>query len=157
MHQEIERKFLVSHQLWKNIRHSFSGKYYRQGYISKDQERIVRIRTIETKGFLTIKSKTKGMTRTEFEYTIPIEDANFLLENLCLKPLIEKIRYTLPTNDNLFWEVDEFQGIHSGLILAEIELPTENFSINVPPWIEKEVTGEPQYYNSNLEAKIFQN
>lgn len=157
MHQEIERKFLVSHPLWKNISHSFAGKYYRQGYLNKDKERIVRIRTIEDQGFITIKSKTKGMTRIEFEYSIPIEDANFLLENLCCKPIIEKIRYTLPAKNNLFWEVDEFQGIHKGLILAEIELPTENFSIDLPSWIEREVTGEPQYYNSNLEAQIFQN
>lgn len=157
MHSEIERKFLVSHQLWKNIRHSFSSKYYRQGYINKDKKRTVRIRTIENKGFLTIKSKMNSMTHMEFEYPIPIEDANFLLENLCWKPIIEKIRYTLPANDHLFWEVDEFCGVHSGLILAEIELPTENFSIDLPPWIEKEVTGEPQYYNSNLATQIFKN
>jgi CYTH domain-containing protein len=146
MSTEIERKFLVKDDNWRSLG---SGILYRQGYLSTDVERTVRVRTIGENGYLTIKGKTHNMTRAEFEYDIPLKDAEWMLDNLCKRPLIEKIRYKIPLND-LIWEIDEFKGENEGLIIAEVELKDVNTDIGLPDWIGKEVTDDPRYYNANL-------
>lgn len=153
MGKEIERKFLVQNSDWKKLA---QGTTYRQGYLSSVKERTVRVRTINDKGFLTIKGVTVGATRSEYEYDIPATDANEMLTNLCEKPLIEKRRYKIPQG-SLTWEIDEFLGDNDGLIVAEIELPEENTVFDKPAWVGKEVTGDPRYFNSNLTKNPFKN
>jgi CYTH domain-containing protein len=144
MGKEIERKFLVKERTWRQAK----GTQYRQGYLNSTKERIVRVRTIDGKGYLTIKGLTVGASRMEFEYEIPLQDANELL-NICEKPLIEKIRYTVE-DGGMVWEIDEFAGDNQGLIVAEVELDSEDQPFHKPNWIGKEVTGDPRYFNSNL-------
>lgn len=146
MGKEIERKFLVQGDEWKKLA---KGTTYRQGYLNSMKERTVRVRTIDDKGYLTIKGVTVGATRAEYEYEIPGREADEMLTNLCEKPLIEKRRYKIPQG-NLTWEVDEFLGDNEGLIVAEIELPDETTAFDKPGWIGREVTGDPKYFNSNL-------
>ena len=144
MAKEIERKFRVKEGDWRQAK----GTQYRQGYLNRAKERIVRVRTIDDKGYLTIKGLTVGASRMEFEYEIPLQDANELL-NICEKPLIEKIRYTVE-DGGMVWEIDEFAGDNQGLIVAEVELDSEDQPFHKPDWIGKEVTGDPRYFNSNL-------
>jgi CYTH domain-containing protein len=144
---EIERKFLVDNEEWRSL--ASSGMLYRQGYIYTHNTTTVRVRVSGHQGYLTIKGSTTGSTRTEFEYPIPLEDAQEMLETLCDRPLIEKIRYKLQQGE-LVWEIDEFRGAHEGLILAEVELKDENQALDLPHWIGKEVTADPRYYNANL-------
>ncbi len=151
MAQEIERKFLVSSDAWRELA---SGTNYRQGYLSTVKERTVRVRTIDDKGYLTIKGITVGATRAEYEYEIPADEANELLDNLCERPLIEKTRYKIP-HGGLTWEVDEFAGDNQGLIVAEVELTDEDQEVALPDWAGEEVTGDPRYFNSNLIANPF--
>lgn len=146
MGKEIERKFLVKNDEWKA---AAKGIVYRQGYLSSLKERVVRVRTIEDKGFLTIKGITKGVSRSEFEYEISVEDAGTMLDDICEKPLIEKKRYKIPVG-GLVFEVDEFFGENAGLVVAEVELADEKQKIELPPWIGAEVSGDPRYFNSNL-------
>lgn len=146
MPQEIERKYLVIGDAWRNLA---TGTHYRQGYLNGAKERTVRIRTIGEKAFLTIKGETRGIRRKEYEYEIPYGDAMQILENLAEKPLIEKIRYQIPY-EGLVWEIDEFLGENAGLIVAEIELTDENQPFAKPAWIDKEVSSDPRYYNANL-------
>ncbi|HSQ35309.1 MAG TPA: CYTH domain-containing protein [Candidatus Binatia bacterium] len=146
MGKEIERKFLVRGDNWKI---AVQGIVYRQGYLSSLKERVVRVRTIEKKGFLTVKGITKGVSRSEFEYQIPVEDADAMLDDICEKPLIEKKRYKIPVN-GLVFEVDEFFGANEGLVVAEVELKDEKQKIDLPDWIGAEVSGDPRYFNSNL-------
>ena len=146
MGKEIERKFLLKSDSWRSFA---KGKRHRQGYLNRVKERIVRIRTIEDKGFLTIKGITTGATREEFEYEIPVAEASAMLEQLCERPLIEKNRYKIEFS-GLVWEVDEFLGENQGLIVAEVELESEDQSFEKPAWIGEEVTGDPKYFNSNL-------
>lgn len=143
---EIERKFLIKSDSW---RYEARGLRYLQGYLSRDKERTIRVRTIGDKGFLTIKGISRGLVRTEYEYEIPYDDAREMLRELCEEPLIDKQRYRISYRD-LIWEVDEFSGENQGLIFAEVELDDENQSLLKPPWIGKEVTGDPRYFNSNL-------
>ena len=143
--KEIERKFLVKGDSWKTQQ----GTKYRQGYLSSIKERTVRVRTTDDKGFLTIKGITIGATRLEYEYEIPIQEAEELLTNLCEKPIIEKDRYKIPYGGFTF-EVDEFFGENEGLIIAEIELEYEDQPFEKPAWLGNEVTGDPRYFNSNL-------
>jgi CYTH domain-containing protein len=146
MCKEIERKFLVRGDNWKI---AVQGIVYRQGYLSSLKERVVRVRTIEKKGFLTVKGITKGVSRSEFEYEISVEDAAAMLDDICEKPLIEKKRYKIPFH-GLVFEVDEFFGENAGLVVAEVELTDENQKIDLPAWIGTEVSGDPRYFNSNL-------
>lgn len=146
MGKEIERKYLVHEDAaWRTL----PGTIYRQGYLSTVKERTVRVRTIGDKGFLTIKGVTVGATRLEYEYEIPVDDADELLNELCETPLIEKQRRLLEF-DGMIWEVDEFFGDNSGLILAEIELENEEQSFAIPDWIAEEVTDDIRYFNANL-------
>lgn len=151
MGKEIERKFLVAGDAWRKLS---TGTLYRQGYLSTVKERTVRVRTIDDKGFLTIKGITVGATRAEYEYEIPVKDANAMLNDLCERPLIEKKRYKIE-HQGFIWEVDEFKGENQGLILAEIELSNENEKFSLPEWIGEEVAGNPEYFNSNLIKKPF--
>ena len=143
---EIERKFLLTGSQWKELA---PGTPYRQGYLNSTKERTVRVRTIADKGFLTIKGVSVGATRVEYEYEIPHKDADALLNELCEKPLIEKNRYKI-AHHGFTWEVDEFFGENDGLVVAEIELESEDQSFDKPEWVGEEVTGDPRYYNSSL-------
>jgi len=143
---EIERKFLVRGTEWKR---GLSGTEYRQGYLCSDPERTVRVRLAGDKGFLTIKGASTGACRLEFEYPIPAGEAAQMLERLCRKPLIEKIRYRVPYA-GMGWDVDEFFGDNAGLVLAEIELEHEDQAVELPPWAGLEVTGDSRFYNANL-------
>tara|TARA_B100001971_G_scaffold164976_1_gene155517 strand:+ start:155 stop:619 length:465 start_codon:yes stop_codon:yes gene_type:complete len=151
MAQEIERKFMITGEAWRELA---KGTAYRQGYLSTVKERTVRVRTIDDKGFLTIKGITVGATRAEYEYEIPAGDANEMLDDLCEQPIIEKKRYKVPL-DGFIWEIDEFGGVNEGLIVAEIELESEDQEFNKPDWIGDEVSGDPRYFNSNLIANPF--
>lgn len=143
---EIERKFLVSDDSWRK---NAMGILFRQGYLSAETDRTVRVRLEGDIGKLTIKGKTAGISRSEYEYEIPRQEAAEMLDMLCLKPLIEKTRYRIE-HAGLIWEVDEFYGANEGLILAEVELDSEDAKIALPDWIGQEVSGNPRYYNSNL-------
>ena len=143
---EIERKFLVIGDEWRSLGKSI---VYRQGYIYTHNKSTVRIRVAGNQGFVTLKSVRKGNKRSEFEYAILLSDAEEMLNTLCDRPLIEKMRYRLNFGD-LVWEVDEFFGENEGLILAEVELSEENQQIELPSWIGKEVTEDGRYYNGSL-------
>jgi adenylate cyclase len=147
MGQEIERKFLVKAESW---RRPDKGKHYRQGYLSTVKERTVRVRTAGDKGFITVKGVNTGASRAEYEYEIPLADANEMLR-ICEQPLIEKTRYRVP-RDGVVWEVDEFEGVNAGLITAEVELKREDQEVSIPDWVDQEVTKDPRYYNANLVA-----
>lgn len=151
MGTEIERKFLLQGDSWRALA---EGTKYRQGYLSSTKERVVRVRTIDDQGFLTIKGITTGATRAEYEYPIPHGDADVLLDELCEQPIVEKKRYKIPFA-GFTWEVDEFFGANQGLIVAEVELESEDQPFEKPPWIGPEVTGDPKYFNSNLIANPF--
>ena len=128
--------------------------HYRQGYLSTEPGRSVRVRMAAGKGFLTIKGKTVNATRAEYEYVIPSQDAAAMLDELCARPLIEKTRYLIEYQ-GLVWEVDEFEGENAGLVVAEVELASEDQVVALPAWVGKEVTGDPRYYNENLIAHPF--
>ena len=145
MAKEIERKFLVD--LTKLDRLP-EGNIIRQGYIPAEGA-TVRIRTMNKLAFLTLKGKMKGITRSEFEYPIPVDDANAMLKELCAPPLIEKTRYIINFADHI-WELDIFEGENEGLILAEVELEHEDETVELPEWITKEVSDDRRYYNANL-------
>src|SRR5690606_17889918 len=144
---EIERKYLVNPTLWEEVAKG-KGKVIRQGYFTSNENFSVRVRTKGEKAFLTIKGCIDAISRHEFEYEIPVQDAVFMLENYA-KPYLHKIRYEIEFEGKI-WEVDEFQGSLSPLLLAEIELthPDETFSL--PEWVDKEVTEDPSYLNSNI-------
>jgi len=149
MANEIERKFLI-----KSLPDDMSGITMRQGYLQPEKERAVRIRTVEKdgskKGVLTIKGmgSKSGMSRYEFETEIPVPDADHLL-SLCDQPLIEKTRFKYD-HEGLIWEIDEFHGVNDGLIIAEVELESEDQQFNKPDFIGDEVTGQIKYYNMML-------
>lgn len=148
MGKEIERKYLVKGDSW---RAGAKGKHYRQGYLSTVKERTVRVRTAGDKGYITVKGITVGDSRSEYEYEIPLSDANEMLDNLAEKPIIEKTRYRIPQGD-VTWEIDEFEGENKGLIVAEVELKDEDQKVDLPDWIGKEVSNDPRYFNANLVA-----
>jgi adenylate cyclase len=151
MGKEIERKFLVVGEAWRTLE---EGTLYRQGYLSTVQERTVRVRRVGNKGTLTVKGVSVGATRKEYEYEIPVADADEMIDQLCEKPIVEKNRYRIPIGD-LTWEVDEFLGVNEGLIVAEVELRSEDQPVDKPDWIGAEVTGDPRYFNANLVARPF--
>ena len=141
---EIERKFLVCGNSWRNGQ----GIRICQGYLNRDKERTVRVRLSGEKAFLTIKGMNSGATRAEYEYEIPVSHAEELLK-ICDGPVLENIRYVVDYN-GIIWEVDEFLGENEGLIVAEVELKSEDQSFDRPDWVGQEVTDEPRYFNSNL-------
>jgi len=153
MPQEIERKFLVKGNYKPFVVKEF---HIVQGYLSSLPERTVRIRIKNEKGFLTIKGQMNknGTSRYEWEREIPKKEAEELLR-LCEPGIIDKIRQIIPISRELFFEVDEFHGENQGLVVAEIELPSENFPFEKPDWLGKEVTNDKRYYNSMLKKHPF--
>lgn len=148
---EIERKYLLVNNDW---REGASGILYRQGYLSSTKERTVRIRIIENNAYLTIKGVNDGIRRVEFEYEIPLNDAEFMLDKLCEQLIIEKYRYRI-SYKGLIWEIDEFLGANKGLVLAEVELASEEQTVFLPPWVGREVSGDYRYFNSALSQHPF--
>jgi adenylate cyclase len=143
---EIERKFLVFNNDF--VKESFDCFKIKQGFLCNDIHRVVRVRIAKSKGFLTIKGKNIGIERVEWEIEIPLNEAEILL-NLCKKPILEKKRY-LVNYQSFIYEIDVFQGINQGLIVAELELKNINQSFEKPSWLGKEVSDDARYYNSNL-------
>ncbi len=147
MAQEIERKFLVHHDLWHNLEKP-GGQVFRQGYLLTDPQKTIRVRLTPDQAFLTIKGLTTGATRPEFEYSIPVSEATELLDLFATTELA-KTRYLLPYAGKT-WEVDVFAGANAGLIVAEIELDSEDETFALPEWVAGEVTHDARYYNANL-------
>jgi adenylate cyclase len=143
---EIERKFLVAGEAWRALGEAV---LLRQGYLSSDPSRTVRVRIEGQGAAITIKSKNVGAKRGEWEYPVPLADAAELLDGLCERPLIEKYRRRIEYQGHV-WEVDEFLGENAGLVVAEIELNAADETFARPDWIGEEVTGDPRYYNSSL-------
>ena len=146
MKKEIERKYLFNPGYKYLLK---DGILFRQGYLYSDSLKTIRIRVLENSAFLCIKNKTGDISRDEFEYQIPVDDANYLLKNFCLNFIVEKYRTKIKYND-LVWEIDNFIGENEGLLLAEVELESEDQIIALPEWVDKEVTFDSKYYNSSL-------
>lgn len=153
MGTEIERKFLVSGDGWRGTE---PGPRIRQGYLSLDPARAVRVRTAGERAWLTVKGALTGLSRPEFDYAIPLADACQMLDDLCHQPLIDKTRYKIRHGDHL-WEVDEFHGANDGLVIAEVELGSESESFARPPWLGPEVSDDPRYFNINLFRHPYRN
>ena len=151
---EIERKFLVKIENWNELEKP-RGENFRQGYLLTDPKKTIRVRQTSDKGFLTIKGISVGATRAEYEYEIPFVEAQELLDQFAVSEL-SKIRYKISV-DHHIWEVDVFLGENEGLIVAEIELKTEDESFKIPDWIAQEVTAEEKYFNSNLTLNPYKN
>ena len=150
---EIERKFLLQGDAWRALGQPV---LLRQGYLSSLAERVVRVRIEGGQAMLTIKGRSVGAARGEWEYQIPLADAEQFLERLCEQPVIEKYRRRI-VFDGMTWEVDEFLGANAGLVLAEIELEAEDQAFSTPDWIAAEVTDDARYYNANLIKNPFSN
>jgi len=148
---EIERKFLVAGDGWRS--QVSAQTRFSQGYLSRDPARTVRVRVAGEQAFLTIKGATQGATRAEFEYAVPLADAQALLA-MCDGPVVEKIRHLCP-HEGMTWEVDEFLGANAGLVVAEIELVSEEQPFARPAWLGEEVTGDGRYVNANLAVRPF--
>jgi adenylate cyclase len=143
---EIERKFLVHGDDWMRLGEPV---FFRQGYLSSHKDRVVRVRIEGDRAVMTIKGRNVGAVRGEWEYPIPMDDAAELLDRLCEQPLIEKYRRRIAFAGNV-WEVDEFLGANAGLVVAEIELQSEEQQFDKPDWIAEEVTDDLRYLNSSL-------
>ncbi|OAB59165.1 adenylate cyclase [Leptolyngbya valderiana BDU 20041] len=153
---EIERKFLLADSSWKR---GARGLALRQAYLSTDPDRTVRVRVAEVepgehRGWLTIKGRSNGPVRAEYEYPIPADEAGEMIDILCVKPAIEKIRYRVDHQGD-GWEIDEFSGANAGLVLAEIELESVEQRFATPPWLGREVTDDPRYTNAQLSCHPF--
>jgi len=146
MGTEIERKYLVRGDAWRALA---TGVHYRQGYLNSAKERTVRVRSTGDKAYLTIKGLTVGASRSEYEYEIPVADAIAMLDALAERPIIEKKRHKIP-HGGITIEVDEFLGENAGLVVAEVELKSEDQAFDKPAWLGEDVTGDPRYYNANL-------
>jgi CYTH domain-containing protein len=151
MSREIERKYLVVGDAWRFLG---TATEIRQGYLSTVKERTVRVRVVGDAAYLTIKGITRGATRAEFEYPIPVSDADEMLDELCERPLIEKTRHVV-VSAGMVWEIDEFAGVNDGLTIAEVELEHEDQPFEIPDWVGDEVTADPRYFNANLIAHPF--
>lgn len=149
---EIERKFLLRSEAWRD--EADEGLYFHQGYLSTTPERVVRVRQMGERAVVTIKGKGDGIARPEFEYDIPLDDAQAILRDLCLQPTIEKRRHKLKAGPHT-WEIDVFDGDNLGLVVAEIELTSVSESFEKPDWLGEEVSDDSRYLNSNLIANPF--
>ena len=145
MAQEIERKFLVTGDAWRTD----NGMLIRQGYLHNEIDGTVRVRTKGERAYLTIKGGTTGIARMEFEYEIPLMEADEILDDLCQKPLIEKVCHEVHVG-SFKWEIDEFLGENASLVVAEIELDNEGQDFPKPDWVGAEVSEDPRYLNANL-------
>ena len=146
MAQEIERKYLVRPGTWVP---ASAGIHFVQGYLNSQKERVVRVRIEGDQARLTVKGLTTSLTRLEFDYPIPLADATVLLKQLCERPLIDKHRH-IETYGDLTWEIDVFHGENEGLVVAEVELASQDAELELPAWVGTEVSSDPRYYNSNL-------
>ncbi len=146
MGSEIERKFLVSESKLPELT---DGNTIRQGYIKTKGNAVVRIRATPNTSYITIKGPTTGISSSEFEYEIPPDDANEILDSLCATPFIHKTRYKIKHASHT-WEVDVFHGENDGLIVAEVELNNEDEKVELPDWVTSEVSSDHRYSNSNL-------
>ena len=144
---EIERKYLLRSDDWKQA--SDQGRYIVQGYLAGSEQASVRVRIEGNRANINIKSATLGVYRKEYEYPVPLEQAREMLDTLCEHPLIEKTRYIVK-HDGLEWEIDVFAGENDGLVVAEVELESEDQKINLPDWCGEEVSDDPRYYNVSL-------
>ncbi len=147
MATEIERKFLVIGDGWRA--QADGGVRYRQGYLGSAPSCSIRVRVDGERAWLNIKSATVGVSRSEYEYPIPLADGERILAELCLRPIIEKVRYRL-THAGSRWEIDCFEGANAGLVVAEIELDDPDQPFERPPWLGEEVSHDPRYYNAAL-------
>ncbi len=147
MATEIERKYLVRDESWRDQAHH--QVRYRQGYLANNRQCSVRVRIGGETAHLSVKGTTVGASRLEFEYPVPVEDAQTMLRELCAGAIIEKTRYRV-RHETQEWEVDVFEGDNIGLVVAEIELEDEAQAVALPPWAGQEVTDDVRYYNSNL-------
>ncbi len=147
MASEIERKFLVVSDGWRQrVERSLP---MRQGYLIGAKQASVRVRISGEQAWLNIKGATLGVRRREYEYSIPLDEACEMLDHLCERPLIEKVRHEVRVGEHL-WEVDEFSGDNAGLIVAEVELSREDEAFQLPDWAGEEVSHDPRYYNVSL-------
>ena len=146
MKKEIERKFIILGSSYKDLG---DYKHCIQGYIPSTNKPLIRIRTIGNQSFLTMKSDVNGITCLEYEYKIPNQDAKDIMELFCKQSIVEKNRYRIRYKSTL-WDVDEFLGENEGLVVAEVELNSENQPYNKPDWIGQEVSTDKKYYNCNL-------
>lgn len=154
MNIEIERKYRVTDTSYRT--QATRCTYYKQGYLSVTPAATVRIRIAGDRAFITVKGTTTGYSRQEYEYPIPVVDAARMLDSLCQSGLIEKRRYLYPFAGHT-WEIDEFMGDNEGLIVAEVELQSESEAVQLPPFIGREVTGDPRYYNACLAQNPYKN
>lgn len=152
MHVEIERKFLVDKNKWEEVKKD-SGKTVQQKYLLAEPDKSIRVRIKGDKGYITLKGKSSGFTRNEYEYEIPLQDAGELMEHFP-GGLILKTRYKIMFGGKL-WEVDEFRDANEGLIVAEIELKSEDESFELPEWVGQEITNDARYYNASLSKNPF--
>jgi len=150
---EIERKFLVQD---RQVVSGHQPVHMRQGYLSTDPESVVRVRITDTHAWLTVKSRISDTVRHEFEWAIPVEDADQILNTICMRPIIEKKRYRIGHGNHL-WEVDVFMGENTGLVIAEIELSDEQEPVEIPEWVGDEVSNDPRYLNINLVRHPYSN
>ena len=144
---EIERKYLVVNDKWKSFIESES--IMKQGYLATVDNASIRIRVANGKAFLNIKSATLGIRRSEFEYEIPLQDGDEMLDNLISGSVIDKVRYKVRCGAHI-WDLDLFHGDNEGLIVAEVELDSEDEVFEIPEWVGAEVSGDPKYYNASL-------
>jgi len=149
---EIERKFLIRDDSWR--READAGTKVRQGFLAATRGCTVRVRSVAGRGVITVKGATRGISREEYEYEIPLADAEGMLETLCSGILVEKVRYRIPRGD-LVWEIDVFEGENRGLVLAEVELDREDRKVDLPPWIGEEVSRDPRYFNAYLSSRPY--
>lgn len=146
MATEIERKFLVTGDAWRS---KGTRVLLRQGYLCNEVDRVVRVRVNGNDAYLTIKGRTEGIGRSEYEYGIPTADAEEMLRTIAQRPIIEKYRTTFRHAGHT-WEIDEFLGANAGLVVAEVELRDADDELEVPPWVGREVSHDARYYNANL-------
>lgn len=149
---EIERKFLVKNDLWRA--YIESEAHIMQGYLANNDNAVVRVRVKGEDAYLTIKGATSGISRSEYEYRIPVEDAKEMLAELAVFPPIDKVRYGVRYGDRL-WELDLFAGGNDGLVMAELELQSEDEAFDVPDWAGEEVSDDPRFYNVSLAQNPF--
>ncbi|MBK1645977.1 adenylate cyclase [Thiocapsa imhoffii] len=152
MASEIERKFLVRDASWQDAIER--SEAIQQGYLAQTDRATIRVRVMGERGLITVKGVTNGITRDEYEYPIPVEEARAMLETLSVSSVIEKIRYQVRVGTHR-WEIDVFAGENSGLILAEIELEREDAPFERPSWLGEEVSYDPRYFNANLARRPF--
>jgi len=149
---EIERKYLVDHEQWQQLEKP-RGTPFKQGYLLNEENRTIRVRMTDEHGYITLKGPTQGFSRKEYEYTIPVSEAQELIANFALTT-VQKTRYCIDYAGKT-WEVDVFEGDNAGLIMAELELDDESETFDLPPWTTKEVTSDKRYYNGFLSRHPF--